>query len=321
MNDDLMSVSDCLARLPIRMSRRALIHHIKGGGLDSYQEWRRQIFLTPEQWAFHVSRIKPCSNSSGGGRKVSSTSSVPSAENITERVQRQLQSLILSQLRPARTRSPGLHAADRHLPASGESQDVRDALLPAAFQRPEKPPRKIIQFARDDFLPKLLPKCRGRLQGAVLLVSFTGARASECCRLADAYIDWERHEATLCETKNGDPRVVPLAGIVYEALHKLRGREGPIFGYKQRFSLNQALERACRRAGLPAMTSHKIGRHAFAGRLLAQGQTLKQVQETRGWRTYRMVAEIYGHLEKSSVRDAMRVSDTVLAQLIEPKIL
>ena len=51
-SNDLMSVADCLAQLPIRMSRRALVQHIKGGGVDTYQEWRRQIFLTPEQWAF-----------------------------------------------------------------------------------------------------------------------------------------------------------------------------------------------------------------------------------------------------------------------------
>jgi hypothetical protein len=51
MNGGLMSISDCLALLPIRMSRRALIRHIKGGGFDTYQEWRRQMFLTPAQWA------------------------------------------------------------------------------------------------------------------------------------------------------------------------------------------------------------------------------------------------------------------------------
>jgi hypothetical protein len=44
---------------------------------------------------------------------------------------------------------------------------------------------------------------------------------------------------------------------------------------------------------------------------------LKEVQEAGGWKAYRMVAEIYGHLERSSVHDAMRLSDNKLAQLIE----
>jgi site-specific recombinase XerD len=35
----------------------------------------------------------------------------------------------------------------------------------------------------------------------------------------------------------------------------------------------------CKRGGVPRLTSHKIGRHSFAARLLAQGHSLKHVQE------------------------------------------
>ena len=129
-------------------------------------------------------------------------------------------------------------------------------------------------------------------------------------------IDWEGRKAWLRKTKNGAPRVVPLPGLVFEALWNLKGAKGTIFGFKTRHTLNQALERACKRAGVRVMTSHEVGRHAFAARLLAQGFTLKQVQEAGGWKSYRMVAEVYGHLEKSSVHDAMRQSDTKLAQLM-----
>ncbi len=174
-----------------------------------------------------------------------------------------------------------------------------------------------MSFAKDDTLAALLPHCGERLRAALLFVSFTGARASECCRLEDADVDWGRHEALLSHTKNGEPRVVPLAGLVYEALAKLRGASGPLFGFGQRHSFNQAIARACRRAGLPVMTSHKLGRHAFAARLLSQGHTLKDVKEAGGWKTYRMVDPVYGHLERSSVDRAMRLSDTKLAQLIE----
>lgn len=66
------------------------------------------------------------------------------------------------------------------------------------------------------------------------------------------------------------------------------------------------------------MTSHKVGRHAFAKRLLAQGYTLKEVQEAGGWLSYRMVAEIYDHLEKSAMDAAVRSSDTNLTQLLDP---
>jgi len=155
------------------------------------------------------------------------------------------------------------------------------------------------------------------MRAAILLMSFTAARASEACRLLEEDIDWEERTAELRLTKNGDPRVVPLSGLLSEALHKLKGTKGPVFGFKTRHSLNQALERACVRAKVRVMTSHEVGRHAFAARLLGQGYTLKQVQEAGGWKSYRMVAEVYGHLEKSSVHDAMRAADTKLAQLMD----
>lgn len=184
------------------------------------------------------------------------------------------------------------------------------------FQRPEKPERERVNPATDRELVALLPCCSDRLKAATLFMSFTAARVAEACRVEKTDLDWEAMTAALRITKNGDPRTVPLPGLVLEALHGIRNREGMLFGFSGRHSLNQALERACKRAGLRVMTSHEVGRHAFAARLLGQGFTLKQVQEAGGWKSYRMVAEVYGHLEKSSVHAAMRVSDTKLAQLV-----
>jgi len=191
--------------------------------------------------------------------------------------------------------------------------------LVPSFQRPDKPERTVVNPAREDEIAALLPACTDRLQACVLFMTFTAARASEACRLsaANGDISWEERKAWLWRTKNGTPRVVPLAGLVFEALWEIKGRKGAVFGFKTRHSLNQALERACKRAGIRVMTSHEVGRHAFAARLLGQGFTLKQVQEAGGWKSYRMVAEVYGHLEKSSVHDAMRQSDTKLAQLMD----
>jgi hypothetical protein len=73
----LLSVQDCLAELPIKMAKRSLVQIIRAAGPDYYQEWRRQLFLTPEQWAVVVAGIKPpCSKSSGAGRGASFKSSV-----------------------------------------------------------------------------------------------------------------------------------------------------------------------------------------------------------------------------------------------------
>ena len=76
-----------------------------------------------------------------------------------------------------------------------------------------------------------------------------------------------------------------------------------------------AIERVCRKAGLPYLSSHKVGRHAFAARLLAQGQSLKLVQDAGGWATIQVVSEIYGHLEQQAIDDAVRGAGAGLAAL------
>jgi integrase len=95
-----------------------------------------------------------------------------------------------------------------------------------SFRRPKMPDREAVTFARDEDLARLLPKCGARLRAAVLFLSYTGARASEACRLEDPHIDWRSETALLRKTKNGRPRLVVLAPIVVEALRPLRGTVG-----------------------------------------------------------------------------------------------
>jgi integrase len=183
------------------------------------------------------------------------------------------------------------------------------------FKRPTKPEREGVRYATDDDIAALLPHASDRLQAAILFLTFTGARGSEACRVRNRDVNWERQTALLVRTKT-KPRVVPLAPSVYEAMLKLRGSPGFLFGFTLCSSLNQAIERACRRAGIERFTSHEVGRHAFAARLLGQGRTLKQVQDAGGWATYRMVAEVYGHLELSAVHAVVRGADTNLTGLM-----
>jgi hypothetical protein len=45
-----MSVNECRASLPIKISRRAVVSYIRAAGPEFYQEHRRQLFLSPTQW-------------------------------------------------------------------------------------------------------------------------------------------------------------------------------------------------------------------------------------------------------------------------------
>jgi hypothetical protein len=84
-----LTVEQCRATLPIKISRRQVVNYIKKAGPDYYLEHRRQLFLTPEQWRAVVAlTMRP-----GGPRrarkvKLSPPSAVPEPpDKAFERVQ------------------------------------------------------------------------------------------------------------------------------------------------------------------------------------------------------------------------------------------
>jgi hypothetical protein len=81
-----LTVEQCRASLPIKISRRALVRYIRAAGPGFYQEHRRQLFLTPEQWAAVVATIRPPGRRAAGRR----ASSARSVEDICARVQARL---------------------------------------------------------------------------------------------------------------------------------------------------------------------------------------------------------------------------------------
>jgi hypothetical protein len=54
----LLTVQQCLARLPIRMSERAFRQAVRCNGC--YRGHRNQIFLTEEDFAAFLETLKPC---------------------------------------------------------------------------------------------------------------------------------------------------------------------------------------------------------------------------------------------------------------------
>lgn len=168
-----------------------------------------------------------------------------------------------------------------------------------------------------------------KIAALVLCMSFTGARVGEAVRLLPS--DLEEIEiggrekeriwyATLRMTKTGLPRRVALHPVVVAAIGAIGksdgegegdgGKDGektekPLFGVANRWAANQAIKRICVRAKIPYYSSHKLGRHAFAKRLLDEGHTLAMVQEAGGWLSFGAVSRNYKHLEKSAANKAV----------------
>jgi len=222
--------------------------------------------------------------------------------------------------------------ADLHFPGAKASTLVRQVygpiqwvwnaaarakmVEPRTFAKPEvkkQPPR----YARnDEWLFAVLRACTNLPQRcALLFMSFSGARASEVVRIRICDYSPDRAEIAV-RTKGGKERVIPLSGLVNEALQLLdlqRPPETPLFGFASRFSLTRILRRACKRAQVEYLSPHRAGRHTFAARLLRNGASLKELQMAGGWDSINSVAP-YAHLE----RDAVDARIRGVATTIEP---
>lgn len=69
--------------------------------------------------------------------------------------------------------------------------------------------------------------------------------------------------------------------------------------------LQDALEAACRRAGVPRITLHGL-RHSMAAVAASEGIPIKVLQEIMGHAQYTTTADVYAHVDRTAVRFAAR---------------
>lgn len=214
---------------------------------------------------------------------------------------------------PERTRSPA--TVNRYLAALSHACTVavkeygwieNNPLLKVT--RP-KEPRGRIRFLSDEERTRLLTACQASespdLYPAVILALSTGARAQELLGLRWPQVDLPRKVATLHETKNGERRVLPLAGPALELLRersKVRRLDTDlVFPGRTRpakpVDLRTPFETALKRAGIEDFHWHDL-RHTCASYLAMNGASLAEIAEVLGHKTLSMVKR-YAHLSEA----------------------
>lgn len=182
-----------------------------------------------------------------------------------------------------------------------------------------KAPRGRTRYLTESEIAKLLNACRqSRNQHLACIVTLainTGMRKNEIMRLK-----WERVELdkdlgfnariTLYDTKNGEPRGVPLNTAAGAALAALEPdpakRVGSVFKRKNGEAWGQirtAFEMAVERAGLSDFRFHDL-RHTAASHLAMRGRPLKEIQEVLGHKSFSMTLR-YAHLSPMHLRTAV----------------
>lgn len=178
-----------------------------------------------------------------------------------------------------------------------------------------KTPRGRTRFLSEEERAKLLAACRNSrhpyLYLVVVLCLSTGARKMEILGLKWKDVDMERNVITLHETKNGERRLLPLAGHALELIQKHAEvidiknelvfparnicREG--YAKNRAASIRVAWENALKQAEINDFRFHDL-RHSAASYLAMNGASLAEIAEVLGHKTLNMVKR-YAHLSEA----------------------
>jgi integrase len=139
----------------------------------------------------------------------------------------------------------------------------------------------------------------------VLLAISTGARRGGLIRLkwTDVTLDTPAPQAIIPDTKNGDPRRLPLVGRALEAIKALKrkNKDRSRFVFPSRSGPDKPFQAfdahwyaALAIAGITDFRFHDL-RHTCASYLAGQGSSLLEIADVLGHRTMAMVKR-YSHL-------------------------
>ena len=188
-----------------------------------------------------------------------------------------------------------------------------------------KEPRGRVRFLSDEERAHLLVECQNSeskfLYTAVVLALSTGGRRMEILGLQWKDIDFNRQIITLHETKNGERRVLPLAGRALELIKqtsKVRHMNCPfVFPGKNLTTpvdLRAPFETALKRAEINDFRWHDL-RHSCASYLAMNGASLAEIAEILGHKTLQMVKR-YAHLSDAHTSKVVaRMNEAIFKEL------
>ena len=162
-----------------------------------------------------------------------------------------------------------------------------------------------IRFLSEDEQQALLAQCKQSqwqpLYLLVLLAITTGARLGELLRLRWRDIKIKERRAHVTQTKNGEPRVLPLVdGVITEVSKLARPLDSDTLLFRashdpyQPFMFRKHWDKAVKAAELRDFRFHDL-RHTCASILAQNGATLLQIADVLGHRQLE-VTKRYAHL-------------------------
>jgi integrase len=171
----------------------------------------------------------------------------------------------------------------------------------------KEPPGRLRYLTLEE-MDALLAACSPHLRPIVITALHTGMRKSEILGLTWQDIDFGAKTITVRQTKNNEPKVIPMNQSLYEELQRLPRRLHSAYVFcnvqGERYDeVKRSFKTACRKAGIVDFRFHDL-RHSFASHLVMNGINLKTVQHLLGHKDIRMTLR-YAHLSREHLQAAV----------------
>ncbi len=173
--------------------------------------------------------------------------------------------------------------------------------------RKPKEPRGRVRVLSDEERQRLLKVCQASpnpyLYPVVVLALSTGARKMEILSLAWKDVDFGRSVIVIHETKNDEPRAIPLTGRAFglmKNLSRVRRLDShlvfPGQNPRRPIDIRAAWDTAVKKADIQDFRFHDL-RHCAASYLAMNGASLAEIADVLGHKTLQMVKR-YAHLSE-----------------------
>jgi integrase len=183
----------------------------------------------------------------------------------------------------------------------------------------------VVRYLSDDERVRLLKACRESknqyIYTVVVLALSTGARKMEIMGLTWKDVDLKMRVIRLMETKNKEPRAVPLQNHAYDLvkeMSKVRRLDTDLLfpgdNPKSPAELRKPWEEALAQANVTKFRFHDL-RHSAASYLAMNGATLAEIAEVLGHKTLQMVKR-YAHLsEQHTSKVVARMNEKIFGDI------
>lgn len=175
--------------------------------------------------------------------------------------------------------------------------------------KPMKEPRGRVRYLDNDERERLLTACKASdntyLYAIVVMALSTGARLNEIMTLRWKDVDFDRSTITLHETKNGERRLIPLAGHALDTMRdhaKVRNIKSDVVFPAPKdptkpYYIRTSWHTAVKNAKITDFRFHDL-RHSAASYLAMSGATPSAIADVLGHKSLQMVKR-YAHLSEA----------------------